>query len=46
MRSNTKNTDSTEFLIVVRPILISLPPDQFVSRPVFLGSEGHPVTPM
>ena len=46
MRSNTKNTDSTELLIVVRPVLISLPPDQFVSRPVFIGSETHPLTPM
>jgi hypothetical protein len=46
MRSNTKNTDSTELLIVVRPVLISLPPDQFVSQPVFIGSEGRPLTPM
>jgi Flp pilus assembly secretin CpaC len=46
LRSNTKNIQDSEVLLVIRPVLISLPPDQFASRPFWIGSEARPLTPL
>jgi Flp pilus assembly secretin CpaC len=46
LRTNTKNTDSQEIIIMIRPVLIDLPPDQFVSRSFWIGSEARPLTPL
>ncbi len=46
LRSNTKNIQDSQVLIVIRPVLISLPPDQYVSRPFWIGSEARPLTPL
>jgi Flp pilus assembly secretin CpaC len=46
LRSNTKNIDNDQVLIVIRPVLVDLPPDQFVAHPVWVGSETRPLTPL
>ncbi len=46
LSTNTKNTDSQEVIIVIKPVLIDLPPDQFASRPYWIGSEARPLTPL
>ncbi len=46
LRTNTHNNDSNEILIVIKPVVIDLPPDQFVSRPLWIGSEARPLTPL
>jgi Bacterial type II and III secretion system protein/FG-GAP-like repeat len=46
LRTNTKNTDTSVILIVIKPVVIGLPPDQFVSRPLWIGSEARPLTPL
>lgn len=46
LRSNTRNRSNSEVLVVIKPRLISLPPGEFVTHEVWVGSEAHPVTPM
>jgi hypothetical protein len=46
LRSNTRNQSNSEVLVVIKPRLISLPPAEFVSHEIWVGSESHPVTPM
>jgi type II secretory pathway component GspD/PulD (secretin) len=43
-RDNSK--DSDEVVIVVRPHLMSLPPDEVVTRTVWVGSETRPLLPL
>jgi Flp pilus assembly secretin CpaC len=46
LRSNTRDRESTEVLILVKPVLVGLPPDQSVTRPLWIGSEARPLTPL
>lgn len=46
LQTNTKNISDEQVLIVIKPVLIDLPPDQFVARPVWVGSETRPRTPL
>jgi len=46
LRSNSRNRESTEVLILVKPVLVGLPPNQFVTRPLWVGSEARPLTPL
>ena len=46
LRQNTRNRGNSEVLIVIKPRLIGLPPGEFVSHEIWVGSESHPVTPM
>jgi general secretion pathway protein D len=44
-QTSTNKTDS-HILVVIKPQLLSLPPDQNVSRGVRVGSETRPLTPL
>ena len=46
LRSNTRDRESSEVLILVKPVLVGLPPDQSVPRAFWVGSEARPLTPM
>jgi Bacterial type II and III secretion system protein/FG-GAP-like repeat len=46
LRSNTRDNESTEVLILVKPVLVGLPPDQSVTRPLWIGTEARPLTPL
>jgi hypothetical protein len=46
LRTNTKNTDSREIIIVIKPVVIDLPPNEFARRPFWIGSEARPLTPL
>jgi type II secretory pathway component GspD/PulD (secretin) len=45
-RTTTKNKDSSEVLILLRPRLVTLPPDQVITHVFRLGSETRPLTPL
>ncbi len=44
LRQNTRNEDKTETLLILTPRLTSLPPGEFVTRTIWLGSETHPLS--
>ena len=46
LRQNSRGKDRTETLVVVTPHLLSLPPGEFVTRAIWLGSETHPLSPL
>jgi general secretion pathway protein D len=46
VRQNTKSHDADEVIIVMRPHLISLPPDEMVTRSVWVGTETRPMGPL
>jgi len=41
-----KNKERDEVLILLRPHLMSLPPSQAIHPPIYLGSDGRPLTPL
>ncbi len=45
-RTTTKQRDSSAVLMLLRPKLVTLPPDQVVTHTYYLGSENRPVTPL
>jgi hypothetical protein len=46
LRSNTRDQQSSEVLILVKPVLVGLPPDQSVTRSLWIGSEARPLSPL
>ncbi len=46
LRQNNKTKDRSETLLVLTPRLLSLPPGEFVTRLIWLGSETHPLSPL
>jgi Flp pilus assembly secretin CpaC len=46
LRSNTRDRESTEVLILVKPVLVGLPADQSVTRTLWIGTEARPLTPL
>lgn len=46
VRQNNKSRDSDEVIIVMRPHLLSLPPDETVTRSVWVGTESRPMRPL
>jgi general secretion pathway protein D len=41
---NHRERDSAEVLLVLRPRLVSLPPWEYISRPIWVGTETRPVS--
>jgi general secretion pathway protein D len=42
----TKDETTTEVLLVIKPVLLNLPPDQFATPAIWTGSELRPTTPL
>jgi Flp pilus assembly secretin CpaC len=45
-KQHSKDDETLNVLIAIRPHLISLPPDQTATRPVRVGTETRPFTPL
>lgn len=45
-RTNTRDKESSNVLIAIRPHLLSLPPDQVVTKALRVGSETRPLNPL
>jgi general secretion pathway protein D len=45
-RMNTRDKESSNVLIALRPHLLSLPPDQVVTKALRVGSETRPLNPL
>jgi type II secretory pathway component GspD/PulD (secretin) len=45
MRQTTKTRDKTEVLVLIKTNLLSVPPNQFVSQPIPIGTETRPRAP-
>jgi type II secretory pathway component GspD/PulD (secretin) len=45
-RKTNKDENSTAVLLVIKPTLLDLPPDQFVTPAIWTGSEARPLTPL
>jgi general secretion pathway protein D len=43
VRQNTKSHDADEVLMVLRPHLMSIPPDEMITRSIWVGTETRPV---
>jgi type II secretory pathway component GspD/PulD (secretin) len=41
-----KNESTSEVLIILKPMLLSPPPDQIVTPPIWTGSDVRPLTPL
>jgi general secretion pathway protein D len=46
LRKNNKDESTDEVLMIIKPTLLNLPPDQFVTPAIFTGSEVRPLTPL
>jgi hypothetical protein len=46
VRQSTKSHDSDEVLIVMRPHLLSIPPDEMITRSIWVGTETRPMGPL
>jgi general secretion pathway protein D len=46
LRTHTKETDTADVLLLIKPTLLNLPPDQYVTPTIWTGSEMRPVTPL
>jgi general secretion pathway protein D len=46
IRRTEKSRDSSEVIIVLRPHLLSMPPGEFVTRSVWVGTETRPLAPL
>jgi type II secretory pathway component GspD/PulD (secretin) len=44
--THTKNSDSGEVLVLIRPQLITLPPGVAATHTFRMGSDSRPVTPL
>jgi len=45
-RKTNKDESSTAVLLAIKPTLLDLPPDQFVTHAIWTGSEAKPLTPL
>jgi general secretion pathway protein D len=45
-RQTDKELQTTEVLLVIKPTLLNLPPDQFVTPTIFTGPSTRPITPL
>jgi len=45
-QQTNKNESTSEVLLIIKPRLLNLPPDQFVTPTIWTGSETRPITPL
>jgi len=45
-RENNIDTESTDVVLVLKPVLLNLPPGECVNRSVYLGSESRLIVPL
>lgn len=45
-QQNNKDENTSQVLLIIKPTLLNLPPDQFVTPTIWTGSELRPVTPL
>lgn len=45
-RQTNKSLQTSEVLLVIKPTLLNLPPDEFETPSIFTGSETRPLTPI
>jgi hypothetical protein len=46
LRKTNKDESASEVLVIIKPTLLSLPPDQYVTPTIWTGSEMRPATPL
>ena len=46
IRQSTKSHNGDEVLIVMRPHLLSIPPDEMATRSIWVGTETRPMGPL
>jgi general secretion pathway protein D len=46
LRKTNKDENISEVLVIIKPTLLSLPPDQYVTPTIWTGSEMRPATPL
>jgi type II secretory pathway component GspD/PulD (secretin) len=46
LRKNNKDETTSEVLMIIKPTLLNLPANQFVTPTIFTGSDARPVTPL
>ncbi len=46
LRKTNKDESTSEVLMLIKPTLLNLPPNQFVTPTIWTGSEMRPVTPL
>lgn len=46
LRANTLEKEDSQFLVTLRPRLVSLPPTETATPPIRTGSESRPLTPL
>lgn len=46
LREDSRSRDSRDLLILLKPVLLSLPPDQQPAELIWLGPENRPLTPL
>jgi type IV pilus assembly protein PilQ len=45
-RDKTRTRDVRDLLLILKPTLLSLPPDREDTRPVWVGTQPRPLTPL
>jgi Flp pilus assembly secretin CpaC len=46
MRQNTRNRDTDQLLVLIKANLVSIPPDQFATQTIAIGTETRPRDPI
>jgi len=46
LRKTNKDESTSEVLVIIKPTLLNLPPDQYVTPAIWTGSEMRPATPL
>ena len=45
-QQHNKDENTSQVLMIIKPVLLNLPPDQFITPTIWTGSEMRPVTPL
>ena len=45
-RHNVNSRDQSNVLLVIKPRIIGLPPSEYATRPIWVGTETKPLSPL